>query len=109
MRKLLLIATLSLGTFAFAQTMNSKTGDAQPAGNDSYNQKIAAQTKLQVAGQAANSASATFSAKSEGSKDAQPGSMASNAGSQNAGDEFYSRHIVAQANANKLALDANRE
>ena len=39
MRKLLLIVTLSLGTFALAQTSNSGIG-MQSAGNDWYNQQL---------------------------------------------------------------------
>jgi hypothetical protein len=106
MRKLLLIATLSLGTFACAQTM---AGNAQPADQDVYNQKIAEQTNLYIGGQAANAASVEFSAKSGSWSDTQPGSMASNTGSTGSqGADFYNRTIDEQTRLHLLDKAANQ-
>jgi hypothetical protein len=103
MQKLLLIATLSLGTFALAQPMASNTGDAQNADHDLYNQTVAAQAEHNSRHLAARALSALSPADSESwiSQD-QPSSMASNAGSLSTRDDYYNRTIAVQANVNRL-------
>jgi hypothetical protein len=90
MQKLLVIATLSLGTFASAQTMASNMGEAQQADHDFYNQTVTAQAKQNSLVLSASALSASSFADSESqSSQKQPSSMASNAGSQSTGDDFY--------------------
>ena len=87
MRTLLLIAALSLSSFAFAQGWRSEAAATQPAGNDFYNQKLA-----QEATQSSLILAATApSAQSEDQSESQPGSMASNLGG---GDDFYNRKLA---------------
>ncbi len=95
MRKLLVIATLLLGAFAVAQTAGSNVGDKQSANNDWYNQKLAAAVQLydRIAAEAAPSmTSPTPSGSQIGT---QPGSMASNTGSQGAVDDWYNQKLAA--------------
>jgi hypothetical protein len=108
MMKLLLIATLSLGTFALAQPMTSNMGDAQNADHDFYNQTVAAQAKHNSLFWAANALSAPPPAQLASLSGSQPGSMAANAGSQSTGDDFYNRTIAAQTKENSLFEAANR-
>jgi hypothetical protein len=108
MKKLLLIATLSLGTFALAQPMAGNTGDAQGADHNIYNQTVAAQAKHNSASLSAKALSAAPPAQSESLSGTQPSSMAANAGSQSRGDDFYNQTIAAQAKENILNLSANR-
>jgi hypothetical protein len=108
MKKLLLIATLSLGTFALAQPMAGNMGDAQGADHDFYNQTVAAQAKHDSLFLAANALSTLPSAQSESLSGSQPSSMAANAGSQSTGDDFYNQTIAAQAKENSLFEAANR-
>lgn len=104
MRKLVLIATLSLslGAWAWAQTDASNMGDSQSAGESysSYDQTIAAQTNLNSLIQAAN-ATAAASESSDWNGEL-PGSVASNTG-----DDFYDQTVAAQANLNSLIQAAN--
>jgi len=89
MRKLLLlIVTLSLGTFALAQMGNSSS-DAQGAGNDWYNQHLSAQVQEFTRIAAARAPSAI----SESQSGALPASMAANAG-QGASD-WYNQVLAA--------------
>ena len=108
MKNILLIATLSLGTFALAHPMASNKGDAQGADHDSYNQTVAAQAKHNSLFVAANALSASPPAQSESLSGSQPSSMAANAGSQSTGDDFYNQTIAAQAKENGLIQAANR-
>ena len=108
MKTLLLIATLSLGTFALAQPMASNMGDAQGAGRDFYNQTVAAQAKHNSLFLAANALSASPPAQLESLNGSQPGSMAANAGSQSTGDDFYNQTIAAQANETGLIQAAGK-
>jgi hypothetical protein len=102
MGKLLLIATLSLGTFAMAQPIATEMSDSQNADQDFYNQTVQQQADLCSRTLAANQ---LFSAndESQSSMEAQPGSMASDSGSQSADQDFYSRIVAKQANLNRLA------
>ena len=108
MQKLLLIATLSLGTFAFAQAMPSNVGEAQPAGHDFYGQIVAAQAKQDSLFLAANVLSASSPAQPESRSGTQPSSMAANTGSQSADEDVCNRTIAIQANVNRLFKAANR-
>ena len=108
MKKLLLIATLSLGTFALAQPMASNMGGAQGADHDFYNQTVAAQAKHNTASLAANTLSAAPPAQSGSLSGTQPSSMAANAGSQSAGDDFYNQTIAAKANETGLIQAAGK-
>jgi hypothetical protein len=92
MRKLLiLIVTLSLGTFALGQTMGSNAGDMQGAGNDWYNQQLAAQVHQFQQIAAATSADRQL----EGQTNTLPASMAANAGDQ-AGNDWYNQRLAGQ-------------
>ena len=87
MRTLLLIAALSLSSFAFAQGWAHEAAATQPAGGDFYNQKLA---------QEATQSSLTMaaiqpSAQSEDQRESQPGSMASNLGGSN---DFYNQKLA---------------
>lgn len=86
MRKLLLIATLSLGTFAVAQTAGSNFGDTQSANNDWYNQRLAAAVQMY------SHIGAAVAPSSESQKGVQPESMASNTGSQ---EDWYNQKLAA--------------
>ena len=62
MRKLLLIVvTLSLGTFALAQMAGNNSDNSQAAGNDWYNQQLAANIQQFTLIAAATAPSANFS------------------------------------------------
>jgi hypothetical protein len=87
MRTLLLIAALSLSSFAFAQGWGSEATAMQPAGNDFYNQKVAQEQIQSSLVLAANQPSAQVEEQSE----TQPGSMAVNLG---AGDDFYNQKLA---------------
>ncbi len=89
MRKLLLIVTLSLGTFALAQTSNSGIG-MQSAGNDWYNQQLSAQVQ-QFQRIAAAIPSTTQPENQAGTL---PGSIAANAGQ--AGNDWYNQVLGQQ-------------
>ena len=109
MQKLLVIVTLSLGTFAVAQPMASNTGKAQQADHDFYDQTVTAQAKHNSLVLAATAMSASSFADSESqSSQKQPSSMASNAGSQSTGDDFYNKTITAQANETGLIQAASK-
>lgn len=108
MKKLLLIATFSLGTFALAQPMAGNMDDAQSAGHDFYNQTVAAQAKHNGLFPAANALSALPTAQSGSWSGTQPGSMALNTGSQSADEDDYSQTIAVQANVNRFSQAANR-
>jgi hypothetical protein len=108
MKKLLLIATLSLGAFALAQPMASNMGDSQGADHDFYNQAVAAQAKHNSLFLAANALSALPPAQFESLSGSQPSSMAANAGSQSTGDDFYNQTIAAQANETELIQAAGK-
>jgi len=90
MRKLLLIATLLLGTFAVAQTAGSNVGDTQSANNDWYNQKLAA--AVQMYDRVAAAAAPSVTSPSESQRGTQPESMASNTASQ---DDWYNQKLAA--------------
>lgn len=108
MKSILLIATLSLGTFASGQTMANNKGDAQRADHDYYNQTVAAQAKHNSFFLAANAVSASPPAQLESLSGTQPSSMAANAGSQSTGDDFYNQTIAAQAKENGLIQAASK-
>lgn len=92
MRKLVLIviATLSLGTFALAQSMDNQGGNAQGA-SDWYNQKLSAQVQDFARIKAALAPSETSFA--QGGQ--QPGSMASNLG-EGANLDWYNQKLSEQ-------------
>ena len=106
MKKLLVIATLSLGTFALAQPMASNTGETQQADHDFYSKTVTAQAKQNGLVLAASAVSASSFESQSGQQ--QPSSMASNAGSQSTGDDFYNKTITAQANENGLIQAARK-
>jgi hypothetical protein len=117
--KLLLIATLSLGTFAMAQTMDSKMVDAQRTDHDFYNQTVAAQAEHNSLFLAAHAIFPPSPAQSEGWSGTHPGSMsakitlqgadkAANITSQNAYEDVYSETIAVQANMNRILKEARQ-
>jgi hypothetical protein len=108
MRKLLLIATLSLATFAWVNTAAGNMADTQRADEASYQQTIAAHADLHSRVQAAIAASAASPGESDRLSGSQPSSMASNAGLQSASEDFYNQTIAAQANLHSLAKAANQ-
>jgi hypothetical protein len=84
MQKLLLVATLSLGTFALAQTMDGNTCESRSADHDFYNQTVATQAKQ----------NSLF--------------MDSNMGeAQRADNDFYNQTVATQAKQNSLFVDRN--
>jgi hypothetical protein len=87
MRNTLLIATLSLFAFAWAQA----------ADRDSYNQTVAAQAQQNNLAEVAIAQSAAVAAASEAWNNEQPGSIASNSG-----EDFYGSTVGAQAQLNSL-------
>jgi hypothetical protein len=87
MRNILLIATLSLCAFAWAQA----------ADQDSYSQTVAAQAQQNNLAKAAIAQSAAVAAASEAWNNEQPGSIASNSG-----EDFYDSTVAAQAQLNSL-------
>ncbi len=89
MRKVLLIATLSLGMFAVAQTAGSSVGDTQSGNNDWYNHKLAA--AVQMFNCIAATTAPSVTSLSEKQSDIQPESMASNTGSQG---DWYSQKLA---------------
>ncbi len=93
MRKLLLIVvTLSLGAFALAQMAgNSGSDKMQGAGNDWYNQHLAAQ--VQQFQQIAAATESSAQRQSEGQSGALPASMAANTG---AGNDWYNQRLAEQ-------------
>jgi hypothetical protein len=98
MRKILLLATVLIGTFAAAQTSGSVVGDTQSASNDWYNQKLAAVVQMYDRIDAAVAPSATSPESGT-----QPESMASNTASQ---DDWYNQKLAAavqQFNRDKAA------
>jgi hypothetical protein len=108
MQKLLLIATLSLATFAWAQPMADNMANSQSADSNWYNQKVSQQADLNgrfidAGRQDALAQSENFNGSDE------PGSMASNAGTQNSGDDFYGQKVAGQASVNRLLNDSNRQ
>ncbi len=88
MRNILLIATLSLCTFAWAQAAN---------GQDFYNQTVAAQAQQNSFAVAAITQSAAVAAQSENWNSEQPGSIASNSGA-----DFFDATVQSQATLNGL-------
>jgi hypothetical protein len=110
MQKILLIATLSLATFAWAQPMADESGNTQSADEDFYSQKVNEQADLNSGFLDASRLAA--SAEPQGwSASEQPGSMASNAGSQeiSEGGDMYDETVAIQANVNRLLFDASRQ
>jgi len=107
-QKLLLIATLSLGTFAMAQTMDSNIGNAQRTDHDSYNQTVAAQAEHNSLFLAAHAISPPSAAQSESWSGTQPSSMAASIGSQSADEDVYSETIAVQANMNRILKEAHQ-
>jgi hypothetical protein len=87
MRNILLIATLSLFAFAWAQA----------ADRDSYSQTVAAQAQQNGIAEAAIAQSAAVAAASGAWNNEQPGSIASNSG-----EDFYDSTVAAQAQLNSL-------
>lgn len=87
MRNTLLIATLSLCAFAWAQA----------ADQDSYSQTVAAQAQQNNLAEVAIAQSAAVAAASEAWNNEQPGSIASNSG-----EDFYGSTVGAQAQLNSL-------
>jgi hypothetical protein len=108
MTKLLLIATLSLATVAWAQPMADNWSNKQSEDQDFYNQKVSQQADLNSRFIDASRLSASI--QSEGwSGSEQPGSMASDTGSPRTSDDFYNQNVAAQANVNRLLRDANQQ
>jgi hypothetical protein len=95
MRNTFLIATLSLIAFAWAQAADSSCC----AGQDFYNQTVAAQAQQNSFAEAAIAQSASVSAESENWNE--PGSIASNSG-----DDFYASTVASQAKLNSLIMAA---
>lgn len=89
MRKVLLFATLLLGTLAWARTADNGAADMQGANNDWYNQQLAAQVQQYDRIAAAIAPTSTFD---QGG--AQPGSMAAAAQASNA--DWYNQQLAAQ-------------
>jgi len=90
MQKLLLLGTLAVVALACSQA----------AADDFYNQKIADQAHQYSLDVAANLA---FQATEAGNwSGTVPGSMASDTGLQNTGDDFYNQRIAAQAQQYRL-------
>jgi len=90
MRIILMIATLSLCTFAWAQAADSQ-------GQDFYNQTVAAQAQQNSFAEAAITQSAAVAAQAESWNSEQPGSIASNSGA-----DFYDATVQSQATLNGL-------
>ncbi len=90
MRKVLLFATLLLGTLAWARTADNGAADMQGANNDWYNQQLAAQ--VQQFERIADAIAPTEATSEQGG--AQPGSMA--AASQAANEDWYNQKLAAQ-------------
>jgi outer membrane murein-binding lipoprotein Lpp len=89
MRKLLLlIVTLSLGTFALAQPAGGDSDKSQGASNDWYNQQLSAQVQ-----QFSRDAAAMAPTISESQSEALPASIAANAG-QGAGNDWYNQVLT---------------
>jgi len=107
-QKLLLIATLSLGTFAMAQTMDSNIGNAQRTDHDFYNQTVAAQAEHNSFFLAAHAISPPSPAQSERWSGTHPSSMAANIKSQSADEDVYSETIAVQANMNRILKAAHQ-
>lgn len=108
MQKLLLIATLSLGTVGLAQTMASNMGETQRADHDFYNQTVAAQAEHNSLFLAAHAISPPSPAQSERWSGTHPSTMAANIESQSADEDVYSETIAVQANMNRLLKAANK-
>ncbi len=95
--KLILIATLSLGTCAWAQAVGS---NMQSADNDWYNQHLSAQV------QEFNRIAAATAPAIAINESTQPASMASNQGSQ-AGEDWYNQvHARAVVQFNRVGAAA---
>jgi hypothetical protein len=118
-KKLLLIAILSLGTFAMAQTMDSNMGDAQRTDHDFYNKTVAAQAEHNGLFLAAHAIFPPSPAQSERWSGTHPGSMAANITSQsadmaanitsqNADEDVYSETIAVQANMDRMLKEARQ-
>jgi len=107
-QKLLLIATLSLGTFAMAQTMDSNIGNAQRTDHDFYNQTVAAQAEHNSLFLDAHAISPPSPAQSERWSGTHPSSMAANIKSQSADEDVYSETIAVQANINRILKEAHQ-
>jgi hypothetical protein len=107
MQKLLLIATLSLATFAWARPMADDMANSQSADNDWYNQKVSQQADLNANFIEACRQDAFAQSESINSSD-EPGSMASNAGTQDDSD-FYNQKVAMQANVNRLNDSSRQE
>ena len=97
MRNTLLIATLSLCAFAWAQA-------ADNAGQDFYDQAVATQAQQNSFAEAAIAQSAAVSAESEAWNSEQPGSIASNSG-----EDFYDATVASQARLNSLIKAATTQ
>ena len=105
MRKLLILAaTLSLGTLALASDMDF----TPPVEGSTYDQILAAQVNEFQSTEAANLAAREFNAQPESFGNSEPGSMASDENSQNASENSYDQTIAAQAQQNRLAVEASR-
>ncbi len=99
MRKtLLLIATLSLCAFAWAQAADNS------AGQDFYDQHVSVQAQQNSLAEAAIAQSAAVAAQSESWSSEQPGSIASNSG-----EDFYDSTVESQAKLNSLIKAATTQ
>jgi hypothetical protein len=108
MRQLVLIAILSLGTFAMAQTMDSNIGNAQRTDHDFYNQTFAALAEHNSLFLSAHAISPPSPAQSEWWSGTHPSSMAANIKSQSADEDVYSETIAVQANMNRILKEAHQ-
>jgi hypothetical protein len=108
MTKLLLIATLSLTTVAWAQPMADDMDNTQSADQDFYSQNVSVQADLNTRILDANRLIASSQSESWSASE-EPGSMAADTGAQNTDEDFYDQTVAIQANVNRLLADANRQ
>jgi len=107
MRKLLLLATLflatlSLGSLAWADMAGGNANDEQPqANNDFFGQTVAMQAGQNSFGEDAISPVATAFAEPDALSDEQPGAMASNEDSQSTGLDWYGQRVAVQTELNR--------
>jgi hypothetical protein len=109
MRKLLLIATLSIGTLACAQLAgNNMISEEQPGNDSSYSHKLAAQVQEYKLDNAAIAPSASQFMQDQALNVEEPSSMAANEGMQG-GQDWYNQRIAAQAELNRRLKRAETE
>jgi hypothetical protein len=88
--------------------MADDLANSQSADNNWYNQKVSQQADLNGSFIDANRQDTLAQSESFNSSD-EPGSMASDAGIQNTGGDFYDQTVAMQANVNQLFIASRQE